>query len=79
MGTPEFAVPCLQVLIETQHVVGVVTQPDRPAGRGNQLRLSPTKVTAEAAGIPPERIVTTWDADRLVEWAASKKRRRKRS
>lgn len=31
---------------------------------------------AEAAGIPPERIVTTWDADRLVEWAASKKRRK---
>jgi putative hydrolase len=31
---------------------------------------------AEAAGIPPERIVTTWDADRLVEWAGSKKRRK---
>jgi putative hydrolase len=31
---------------------------------------------AEGAGIPPERIVTTWDADRLVEWAASKKRRK---
>lgn len=31
---------------------------------------------AEAAGIPPERIVTTWDADRLVEWAAAKKQRK---
>ena len=31
MGTPEFAAPCLQTLIETQQVVGVVTQPDKPA------------------------------------------------
>lgn len=52
MGTPDFAVPCLHVLIETQQVVGVVTQPDRPAGRGNRLRPSPVKVAAEAAGIP---------------------------
>ncbi|MCW5846836.1 MAG: methionyl-tRNA formyltransferase [Anaerolineae bacterium] len=52
MGTPEFAVPCLQALIETQTVVGVVTQPDKPAGRGHQLRPSPVKAVAEAAGIP---------------------------
>lgn len=52
MGTPEFAVPCLHTLIETQQVVGVVTQPDKPAGRGNKLRPSPVKVVAEAAGIP---------------------------
>ncbi len=52
MGTPEFAVPSLQALIATQEVVGVVTQPDRPAGRGRQLRPSPVKVAAEAAGIP---------------------------
>lgn len=52
MGTPEFAVPCLQTLIETRTVVGVVTQPDRPAGRGNKLRPSPVKVAAEAAGLP---------------------------
>lgn len=52
MGTPEFAVPCLQTLIETQAVVGVVTQPDKPAGRGNKMRPSPVKVVAEAAGIP---------------------------
>lgn len=51
MGTPEFAVPVLQALIETQTVVGVVTQPDKPAGRGQQLRPSPVKVAAEAAGI----------------------------
>lgn len=52
MGTPDFAVPSLQKLIETQMVVGVVTQPDRPAGRGQQLHPSPVKVVAEAAGIP---------------------------
>ncbi len=52
MGTPEFAVPSLQALIATQEVVGVVTQPDRPAGRGRQLQPSAVKVAAEAAGIP---------------------------
>ncbi len=52
MGTPEFAVPCLIALAETQTVVGVVTQPDKPAGRGHKLRPSPVKVVAEAAGIP---------------------------
>ncbi len=52
MGTPEFAVPALQALIATQHVVGVVTQPDRPSGRGQQLTPSPVKRLAEAANIP---------------------------
>ncbi|MBE2224332.1 MAG: methionyl-tRNA formyltransferase [Anaerolineae bacterium] len=52
MGTPDFSVPSLKALIETQDVVGVVTQPDRPAGRGQQLKPSPVKVVAEAAGIP---------------------------
>lgn len=52
MGTPEFAVPTLKALLETQTVVGVVTQPDRPAGRGRTLRPSPVKVVAAAAGIP---------------------------
>ncbi len=52
MGTPDFSVPSLQALIETQNVVGVVTQPDRPAGRGKKLRRSPVKVAAEKAGLP---------------------------
>ncbi len=52
MGTPDFAVPALQILLKTQHVVGVVTQPDKPAGRGHHLRPSPVKVVAQAAGIP---------------------------
>lgn len=52
MGTPDFAVPILQVLLETQTVVGVVTQPDKPAGRGNHLQPPPVKLAAEAAGVP---------------------------
>ncbi len=52
MGTPDFAVPTLAKLIETQNVVGVVTQPDKPAGRGKKLRKSPIKVAAEQANIP---------------------------
>lgn len=53
MGTPEFAVPSLTALIKSQYpVVGVVTQPDRPKGRGKQLSPPPVKVVAEAAGVP---------------------------
>lgn len=53
MGTPEFAVPSLQALIDSGHeVVGVFTQPDRPKGRGNKLTPSPVKVLAQAHGIP---------------------------
>ncbi|MDT8305711.1 MAG: methionyl-tRNA formyltransferase [Anaerolineae bacterium] len=52
MGTPHFAVPILQALIDTQTVAGVVTQPDRPAGRGQVLRPSPVKVLAQEVGVP---------------------------
>lgn len=47
MGTPEFAVPCLEVLIDSKHeVCGVVTQPDKPAGRGHRLTPPPVKTVA---------------------------------
>lgn len=71
MGTPLFAVPSLQALIETQDVVGVVTQPDRPAGRGRQLKPSPVKVVAEEAGIPvyqPRSLRSEEAALPLREW-----------
>ena len=71
MGTPEFAVPCLQALIDTQQVAGVVTQPDKPAGRGNKLRPPPVKVVAEAAGIPvyqPKSLRTEESAEPLRHW-----------
>lgn len=46
-GTPEFAVPALSALIEAgHHIVMVLTQPDRPAGRGMKLKASPVKVVA---------------------------------
>lgn len=71
MGTPDFSVPGLKTLIETQNVVGVVTQPDRPAGRGQQLKPSPVKVVAEAAGIPvyqPKSLRTEAAAEPLHAW-----------
>ena len=52
MGTPEFAVPSLRALVETQTVAGVVTQPDRPAGRGQQAVASPVKRFALEASLP---------------------------
>ncbi len=52
MGTPEFAVPVLDALARSRHaVVGVFTQPDQPAGRGQKLHASPVKRYAETAGI----------------------------
>lgn len=51
-GTPEFAVPALAALIEAGHqIVMVLTQPDRPAGRGMKLKASPVKVLAEHHGL----------------------------
>ena len=51
-GTPEFAVPALAALIAAGHqIVMVLTQPDRPAGRGMKLKASPVKVLAEQHGL----------------------------
>lgn len=53
MGTPEFAVPCLQRLIDDGHnVKGVFTQPDKPKGRGHKMQFPPVKECAVNAGIP---------------------------
>jgi methionyl-tRNA formyltransferase len=52
-GTPDFAVPTLARLLEGPHpVVGVVSQPDRPRGRGRQLAASPVSALAQRAGVP---------------------------
>lgn len=52
MGTPEFAVPSLQVLVEAGYTLaGVVTAPDKPAGRGLKLKKSPVKQYAEKQGL----------------------------
>jgi methionyl-tRNA formyltransferase len=53
MGTPEFAVPCLDMLTnEGYNVIGVVTQPDKPKGRGHKLAQPPVKEYALQKGIP---------------------------
>lgn len=52
MGTPEFAVPSLEALLKSENqLVGIVTQPDRPKGRGQQLTPSPVKAIAQREGI----------------------------
>ncbi|WP_258359450.1 methionyl-tRNA formyltransferase [Moorella sulfitireducens (nom. illeg.)] len=53
MGTPDFAVPSLKALLGSRHeITGVVTQPDRPRGRGKKLQPPPVKEVAAAAGLP---------------------------
>jgi len=60
MGTPDIAAKCLETLVKSGlSVVGAVSQPDRPKGRGHKLAPTDVKIAAEAAGIPvfqPEKI-----------------------
>ena len=76
-GTPDFAVPTLQSLMRSPHqLVGVLTQPDRPRGRGRRLTPSPVKAAVDAAvpvaqpatlRSPEERAaLVAWEADVLV-------------
>ncbi len=52
MGTPDFAVPTLRALVETGHeIVGVISQPDKPRGRGHHLMPTPIKAYAESVGL----------------------------
>lgn len=72
MGSPSFAVPALEALARHYPVVGVVTQPDRPAGRGSHLRPPAVKVAAEAIGLPvfqPEKVALPNALERLRAWA----------
>lgn len=72
MGSPEFALPTLETLIEHHRVVGVVTQPDRPSGRGRAIRPSPVKGTALEAGLPllqPRSLKETEAMDQLRTWS----------
>lgn len=73
MGTPDFAAATLQALLDgPDTVVAVVTQPDRPKGRGKKLTPPPVKVLAEEAGLPilqPTKIKTEDFADELSSYA----------
>jgi methionyl-tRNA formyltransferase len=73
LGTPEFAVPSLDALAEHAgfDLVGVVTQPDRPAGRGRSMRQSPVKERAAMLGLPvfqPETLRAQEAVDHLAAW-----------
>jgi methionyl-tRNA formyltransferase len=73
-GTPAFAVPTLAGLLASSHaVVAVVTQPDRPRGRGQRVTASPVKALAETRGIPvlqPDRLRDASVADQLGHFRA---------
>jgi methionyl-tRNA formyltransferase len=73
MGTPEFACPTLKTLIERgEQVVAVVTQPDRPKGRGQQTLPPPVKVLALEHGIPVMQPVKVRHPDAIEEIRALK-------
>jgi methionyl-tRNA formyltransferase len=71
-GTPQFAVPTLRRLLDSPHrVAGVVTQPDRPRGRGQKVTHSPVKALALERGLPvfqPNRLKPPDVADTLRAW-----------
>jgi len=70
-GTPEFAVPCLQMLLDSEHeICAVYTQPDRPAGRGRKLQPSPVKELALTAGIPVFQPLTMKTSEDLQQISA---------
>ena len=71
LGTPDIARHCLETMVKDEHyeIVGVVTQPDRPAGRKMQLQPSPVKVLAQSHAIPvfdPENINVDEVLDQLA-------------
>ena len=69
LGTPDFAVPSLKMLIEEGHDLALFTNPDRPKGRHSTPALPPTKVLAQAHGIP----VYQFEKIRLPEGVAALK------
>ena len=73
-GTPEFAVPSLQALVDVGHEISLVlTQPDRPAGRKQELQIPPVKQLAIKLGLPvlqPERLKNNPDLRALLEQIA---------
>jgi methionyl-tRNA formyltransferase len=72
-GSPEFAIPSLSKLLHSYNVVGVVSQPDRPSGRGKILTAPPVKEYALSQGLPvlqPEKLREPGVVEKLLEWDA---------
>jgi methionyl-tRNA formyltransferase len=72
MGSPEFAVPSLRGLAQKYRVAGVVSQPDRAAGRGQGVKRPPVKALALALGLPliqPEKLNRPEAMQQLRQWA----------
>ena len=74
MGTPDFAVESLRHLIENNYnVVGVITMPDKPSGRGHKIQFSPVKEYALSQNLPllqPEKLKNEEFLNALREWKA---------
>lgn len=74
MGTPDFAVASLKALVENKYnVVGVITMPDKPAGRGHKLQYSAVKTYALEQGLPllqPEKLKDPEFLEALKSWKA---------
>ena len=72
MGTPDFAVPCLEALVQGGYdVTGVVTQPDKPQGRKMRLTPPPVKEKALEYGIPvfqPQKMREVGVLEQLSTW-----------
>jgi methionyl-tRNA formyltransferase len=72
MGSPDFALPTLRALAEHYQVAGVITQPDRPAGRSRLLTPPPVKILAQELGLPviqPDRLREPEAMQQLRAWA----------
>jgi methionyl-tRNA formyltransferase len=72
MGSPKFAIPSLSAIFETYQVIGVVTQPDRQAGRGRKIQESAVKQWSAAHGLPlmqPPRLKVPESIEQLKTWA----------
>src|SRR5450830_906867 len=70
MGSPDFALPTLQALHEQYEIAGVITQPDRPAGRGQKLQPSAVKELASSLNLPIYQPVTLRTPDAYAQIAA---------
>ena len=71
MGTPEYSVPTLKALIDSEHeVIGVYTKPDKPKGRGKKTEITPVKALALENGLPLFQPATFKDEGAVQEFCA---------